>query len=449
MGSILIVGGGIAGLSAGVHLAARGHRVTIIERSPSLGGRIRSVRPFPDSDPIDWGQHLLIGAYHETLRFAEIIGTRHRLNIVRGTTPFIEPGGTGRRYRIGTLPSPFHTLPGILALGHLSVGERLRLGMVAWAARRDLVNRREELDQITAREWLVRNGQTERVIARFWETLLVSTLNTPSGEASAFLFAVVLARGLFGPRSDALPFLPKTTLDDALVTPAAAFIAEHGGTVLTGRRVMALLRENDRCVGVRDDAGETHRADAVVLAVAPWPFGALCREIPPLDPLAEQARRFTPSPILSIDLWFDRQWLEFPMCTMVGGSFHWVFSHPRVEKAGCRVSLVLSAAEDLIRESNERLLALAHSELRRYFPHTGDRHPTASFIIRESRATFRALPQLERHRPVSQTPLHGLFIAGDWTATGIPATIEGAILSGHRAADEAGRFLASCVDKGP
>ncbi len=447
MGDILVVGGGIAGLSAGVYLAAWGHRVTIVERSPALGGRIRSVRPHPDSEPIDWGQHLLIGAYHETLRLTEIIGTRNHLKTVQGATPFVEPGGIVHRYRIGRFPSPFHTLPGILALGHLSLSERLFLGKVAWAAWHDLSKDPEGLDRITAREWLIRNGQSECVIERFWEMLIVSTLNTPSHEASAFLFAVVLARGIFGPRSDALPILPETTLSAALVEPAATFVSGSGGLILTGRRALRLIHEKDRCTGIRDDEGTVYRADAVILATAPWHLLPLCEGRPELSDLAERSNRFIPSPILSIDLWFNDPCFSFPMCAMVRGAFHWAFSHSRAEKAGHRVSLVLSAAENLFREPNEHLLTLARSELRRYFPHLGDPCPTTSFVIREPRATFRALPHLERYRPASETSLRGLFLAGDWTSTGLPATIEGAVLSGHRAAVAAHRFLMPRVDK--
>jgi len=440
--TLIVIGGGIAGLTAAYFASRAGHRVILIERAPSLGGRIRAVRPTPENVPIDWGQHLLLGAYHETLRLAGMLGTRNKIHTITGATPFIEPYGKLHHYRISSLPTPLHVVPGLFALGHLSLRERFMLGRAAFASARDLKKHPTTLDTMTAQKWLAAHGQGKRAIARFWDTFIVSTLNTPPAEASAYLFAVVLNRGVLTSARETRGMLHETTLAATLVEPAAAAIAASGGTILAGRRALRLLIRDNRLRGVEEDSGTIHKADAVILAVPPWHVIPLCDTIPELSPLAAAARRFTPSPILSVDLWFDRHWLPYRMASPIGGRFHWFFSHPSREPLGFRVSLVLSAAEGMIREPDDQIRAFACEEITRFFP-TAPVIAKHSFIIRETRATFRAVPGLEQVRPAPETQINGLFLAGDWTATGLPATIEGAVLSGRRAAEAVCRFFAS------
>lgn len=435
MGSpVIIIGGGIAGLTAALRCAERGLKVLLFERDAVPGGRIRTVRPAPDLPPVDWGQHLMIGAYHATLKLADDIGSRGTLVTATGATPFVDRDGTRYPYRIAPLPSPFHTLPGILSLGHLPFSARIGLGRAVakalFAHRFD----RAALDTLTAREWLSRNGQSERALDGFWEAVVVSTLNTPSHEASALPLATVLARGLFGKRRDALNILPRTTLDESLVAPTVRRIIEAGGTVATGRRIVRMVIAEGRLRGVIDDSGTQHNAAVCIAALPPWELAPLIAGTPELSSLRMAAARFRPSPIISVDLWYDRPWFAHPAATLIDGAFHWIFSHPH-EPAGYgqRLSLVLSAADELVTRDTAAIATLAESELRDRFPATRDAKVLKHFVIREPRATYRSRPGLETHRPGAATALPGLYLAGDWCATGLPATIEGAVLSGESA----------------
>ncbi|HOW51638.1 MAG TPA: hydroxysqualene dehydroxylase HpnE [bacterium] len=432
---VIIVGGGIAGLTAALRLAERGIAVTIFERDAVPGGRIRTVRPAADLPPVDWGQHLMIGAYHATLKLADDIGSRATLMTATGATPFVERDGTHYPYRIAPLPAPLHSLPGILSLGHLPLSTRLGLGRAVakalFAHRFD----RATLDTLTARKWLSQSGQGERALNGFWEAVVVSTLNTPSHEASALPLATVLARGLFGKRRDALNILPRTTFDESLIAPTVRRITDLGGTVVTGRRIVRLTVAEGRCTGVIDDTGARHIADRCILTLAPWDIGPFVADVPHLERLRAVSKQFVPSPIVSVDLWYDRPWFAHPAATLIDGAFHWIFSHPHEPDGyGQRLSLVLSAADELVTRDPAAIATLAESELRDRFPAARDATVLKHFVIREPRATYRSRPGLETHRPGPATALPRLYLAGDWCATGLPATIEGAVLSGEAAA---------------
>ncbi len=432
---VIIIGGGIAGLTAALRCAERGLKVIIFERDAVPGGRIRAVRPAADLPPVDWGQHLMIGAYRATLKLADDVGSRGTLVTATGATPFVDRDGTHYPYRIAPLPSPLHTLPGILSLGHLPLSTRIGLGRAVakalFAHRFD----RAALDTLTAREWLSQNGQGERALDGFWEAVVVSTLNTPSHEASALPLATVLARGLFGKRRDALNILPRTTFDESLTTPAVRRITDLGVTVVTGRRIVRLTLADGRLRGVIDDIGAQHDAATCIAALPPWELDPLIAGMPELAPLRMATTRFRPSPIVSVDLWYDRPWFAHPAATLIDGAFHWVFSHPH-EPAGYgqRLSLILSAADELVTRDTAAIATLAQSELRDRFPAARGATVLKRFVIREPRATYRSRPGLETYRPGAATALPGLYLAGDWCATGLPATIEGAVLSGESAA---------------
>ncbi len=433
--SVIIIGGGIAGLTAALRCAERGLKVILFERDAVPGGRIRTVRPAADLPPVDWGQHLMIGAYHATLKLADDVGSRETLVTATGATPFVDHDGTQYPYRIAPLPAPLHTLPGILSLGHLPLSTRIGLGRAVakalFAHRFD----RAALDTLTAREWLSRNGQEERALNGFWEAVVVSTLNTPAHEASALPLATVLARGLFGRRRDALNILPRTTFDESLTVPAVRRIGENGGHIITGRRIVRLTVTEGRCTGVIDDTGARHTADRCILTLPSWDIGPFIADIPQLERLRAVSKQFVPSPIVSVDLWYDRPWFAHPAATLIDGAFHWIFSHPH-EPAGYgqRLSLVLSAADELVTRDTAAITTLAESELRDRFPAARGAKVLKRFVIREPRATYRSRPGLETHRPGAATALPGLYLAGDWCATGLPATIEGAVLSGESAA---------------
>ena len=425
-------------MSAGVHLARKGWQVTLLDRRDRPGGRVRRFAPGKGMDPIDWGQHLMLGCYRATIGLTDILGTRGLLKAVSGVTPFISPGGRVHPYRLGRLPAPFHALPGLFGLTQLSFPERLALGRAVAAAKLSVRLNPAALDSKSAARWLMENGQGPSSVEGFWGPLILATLNADPYEASALMLATVIDRGFFAWRSDAVPMLPATTLHDALVGPAVDYLNARGGGVLTGKKASGVVMDGAgmaRAVVASD--GSEYKADAFVLAVPSWDLPELARGVMPLAAPSEKASRLLPSPIVSVELWYDRPWLVYPYAGVLGGRTQWVFGHKGGGRMGLwRVSAVTSAAGAVTGGDNAATVASCVAELKDRFPMARSAKLMGSVVVREPRATIKAGTGQAGLRPVAKTGISNLFLAGDWTATGLPATIEGAVMSGRTAAGQ-------------
>lgn len=435
--TVVVVGAGLAGLTAALRLADAGRRVVLLERSGAAGGRIRAFRG-PHDTPLDWGQHLLLGAYRATRSLAARLGTAHRLSFVDGPIPLACDDGSRGSYGAGTLPAPLHLLPALAGLSVLPLAERLALGAAAIGAKLDALRRPGGLDRRTAAEWLRAHGQSERAVRCFWAPLVLATCNATPDEASAALLVAVLDRGFFATREDARPILPEGTLDEVLVAPALAELRRLG-VELRLREPAAALRldpATGAVASVVTAGGATLEAEAVVLAVPPWSLGELARPHGALRGLADDAAWLGASGILCLELWFDRAWLAAPFAGMIGGEGQWIFAHGpgAVPGARQRISVVRSGVGEGPAEPRAALVERAVEELGRFFPESRGSRPVARAVVFEPRATFLGRPGQAAHRPGPATAVRNLFLAGDWTATGLPATIEGAVRSGDAAA---------------
>jgi len=432
---IAIVGAGLAGLTASVLLTEAGYEVTLLERHKTPGGRIRRVSAMNGETFIDWGQHLMLGAYHHTLKLLDRLGTRNQLLPVTEATPFVTQDGKRRPYRIGRLPAPLHALPGLFHLSQLSVKDRLNLGRPMLAAKIQSRLRPVKLDRTTALDWLRRHHQTPAAIRDFWEPLALATLNTPLAEASALLLAVVLSKGFFARRTDAQPLLPTGTLHDLLLQPALDRIRRKNGRMLANCRVTGLEFRDGGAAGVQTAEAGTIRADAVILALPPWALEPVLKTSPALSKLGRITTDFEPSPIVSLELWYDRPWLRYPYAGLLGTKAQWIFNHQaNGSGGGYRVSVVISAADD-IELPREAFLETVIGEIRRYFPEARGAKVARHMLIRDFRATFRARAGLAEKRPRPETGIPNLFLAGDWIDTGLPGTMESAVKSGFMAAE--------------
>jgi hydroxysqualene dehydroxylase len=463
--SVIVIGAGFAGLSAAVRLAAARERVLVLEARGRLGGRATAYIDKATGEEVDNGQHVLAGCYRETFDFLRLIGAEANVHVQPSLdVPFIDENGRASRLRCPALPSPLHLVAGVLRWNGVGWRDRAALTRLGGVLRRlPMVLRREgaaALEQFvregeTVDAWLARHGQPERLRRMLWEPLAVAALNQDVRIASATPFLRVLAE-MFGPdpRAAALG-LPLVPLDRMYAEPAQRFIESHGGSV----RVNALAHvviERGQLRGV-DVRGERIEATRVIAAV---PWFALSNTVrddaapgaSALAPLLETAEQMRTSPIVTVNIWFDRQVIDDIFVGLPGRVMQWIFDKRRIwtlrqsaaspsaladaSRDAAHLSLVSSGAEAVLRRSNDELVQLAVDELRAALPSARDATVLRATVVREPQATFSLAPDQPR-RPEVATGVRGLWVAGDWTNTGFPATIESAVLSGRQAANAA------------
>ena len=451
MPDAIVIGAGFAGLSAAVSLAARGVDVLVLESRPRLGGRATSLRDRTTDELVDNGQHVLFGCYRETFRFLRRLGVEGDVRI----QPTLGIDSIDRHNRLTRLecphlPAPLHLLAGVLEWDRLPVHERwatLRLlGPLRQARREAAGGRLSETASAgeTVRQWLIRHGQGPLVRELLWEPLALAALNQQPDHAAAAPFARVLAE-LSGHRvTDAAIAVPSRPLESLYAEPARRFIEERGGVVRT-RSPATVHVGGDRGTLRVETGGELLDSRAVVSAV-PWSSFARLFEAPPpaLGPTIATAEAMDGSPIVTVNLWLDRPLLPAPFLGFPGRTMQWAFDkRAAFGGAASHLSMVASGAAELLGRSNGDLVALATGQLRDALPARGWRVNHAS-VIREPLATFSLAPG-QPPRPGTTTPVSGFFLAGDWIDTGLPGTIESAVISGHRAAAVAFRMLSGAT----
>jgi len=433
---VLVIGGGFAGLATGVALAESGCRVRLLEQKPYLGGRARSFVDATTGSVVDNGQHIFMGCYHATIRFLSTIGTLDRVQFQeRLAVEFLDRNGRASRLQCPDLPSPWHVLLGVLRSGSFTLREKLEVLRLGIALRLpDGVRRGPK--RLSVREWLTKLGQSARLQRNFWDLLCIAALNEQPGIASAALFERVLRLALFTSPSDSRLGFARVGLSEVYVDAAADFIRAKGGRVECGRGVAGLLVSEGQCRGVLLSAGGRIEAANVVSAVPSFQVGeVLPGELLRLEPFFASLVLLRPAPIISINLWFDRAVTDLDFAGLRGATIQWLFNKGKIFNRGdSYVSLVLSGAHRYVAASKEELLATALGELGDFFPEARRARLLHSLVIKERFATFSPTWEAETFRPATRSPIRGLFLAGDWTRTGLPATIEGAVQSGYAAA---------------
>jgi squalene-associated FAD-dependent desaturase len=432
MPSVFVLGGGLAGMAAAAALARSGHDVTLLEARPFLGGRATSY-PLPpsggESDSIDNCQHILLGCCRNLMDFYRRLGVEGKIRFHR-EYHFLEPGGRHSLLRPGWLPAPLHFSGSFLRLPFLGLSDKLSLarGLQALASE---YGRRADLDSLTMLEWLKEKRQTPVAIDRFWRQILVSAVNEDLDVVSARHGFQVLRLGFLQSAEDArlgIPAVPLAELYDFSLLASQTRLR-----VIARAKVDAVEMDGGTGASVRSvrAGGEEFRADAYVCSL---PFEKTAELLPALPVRWD---RFRHSPITGIHLWFERRVTELPYAALLDRNIQWFFN----KDGGRYLQVVVSASRGLLPMSREEVISLALKELGEFLPAVGATPLLKAHVVKEVRATFSAVAGLEAERPLPPTPAPNLFLAGDWTRSGWPATMEGAVRSGYLAAEAVARHF--------
>jgi squalene-associated FAD-dependent desaturase len=431
--NVAIVGGGLAGLAVGCALAEAGLRVTVFERRPYVGGRASSYEHPGTGEVVDNCQHVLLGCCTNLIDFYDRLGVSGKIRWFDELT-FIEPGGRASKMAPSFLPAPMHNVPTFVSAKMLRAKDKFAIARALAAMSRGLPEDSAE----SFLSWLRRHNQTELAIERFWKTVLVSALNEDLDRISVRYAAQVFRESFMKSAAAGRMGLPSIPLSD-LYGNAIEYIHARGGEVLLRSAVTAIGPKQDQ-VGVLTGSGE-RQFDYVVLAA---PFQNVATLLPSDEsakPINRQLANFEPSSITGIHLWFDREITPLPHAVLLDRTIQWMFHkskfHEGREQAGVGsyIELVVSASKSLVQKSREEILELATRELAEFFPAVLEAKLVKATVIKEIYATYAILPGLDKYRPMAKTQWPRIFLAGDWTATGWPATMEGAVRSGYLAAE--------------
>jgi squalene-associated FAD-dependent desaturase len=434
---VAVVGGGLAGLAAGSVLAENGFQVTLFERRPYLGGRASSYQHPGTGEVVDNCQHVLLGCCTNLIEFYRRIGVANEIRWFDQLT-FLEPGGRASVIRPSSLPAPLHMALSFLQASCLDLSDKLAVG-VAMAA---LAPATPSDNGETFLTWLRRHGQTDCAINRFWKTVLVSALNEELDRVSASSAGQVIRESFLKSAPAGRMGVPTVPLSD-LYSAAGDYIRARVGGVELRCNVESFRTEPAEVKLLA--SGEQRNFDFVILAV---PFDVLCRMLPQTsaaEPLRENLSHFETSPITGIHLWFDRQITDLEHAVLLDRTIQWMFHKSKLfarggqSSNGSYVELVVSSSKTLVEKSRAEIIDMATTELREFFPAAGDANLVKSTVIKEIHATYSPRPGIDAYRPGPQTAWPRVFLAGDWTATGWPATMEGAVRSGYLAAEYLGR----------
>ena len=437
---ILILGGGFAGLSCAAALAEAGAKVLLAEKKSHLGGRAFSFRDPGSEDVLDNGQHLFLGCYRETRRFLARVGAAERLTLLPKVR-MAYASVTGRKDVLscpGFLPAPWHLKIGLLGFSGLSLSDKLGLSRLDVYMRRHLSDAEApaELDRMTVRQWLSSLGQSARAQTVLWDPIALGALNDDPTVAGAAGFFQVLREAFYRDAASARPALASVGLSELYALPAARFIESRGGRIMTLAKISGLIEQNGRVCGAATEDGQTLSAGAVVSTLPPWDLARL--KLP--EGVSAGWKEFAASPIVGINLWLDRPVLGGELFAgMIGTDIEWAFNKSLIFKEDAKsrghyLSLVISGARKHLKRPPAELEAIAARDLSACFPEFRKAKILRSRVVKEPLATLSPVPGTETARPAPGLAHPGLYLAGDWTRTGLPATIESAVVSGHRSA---------------
>lgn len=442
---VAVIGGGLAGLAAAARAVEQGFRVEVFEARRRLGGRVGSLRDPDSGELIDHCQHVAMGCCTSLVDFCRRTGIADAFRRF-GRLTFIAPDG--KHYPVSAarwLPAPLHLLPGLMRLGYLSWAERWHI--VRTMRRLARLGEAGTGESLTVHSWLREQGESARAIEQFWAVVLVSALGETLDRASLAAARKVFVDGFLTSRRDYELLIPQAPLGEIFDRRLGAWLAEHQVGVHLGTRVRAIEGDAARASAIILPDGSRRSFDYIVVAV-PWYRirallpEAMLRALPSLDGVDQ----IPAAPITAVHLWFNRQITTLPHAALVGRLGQWLFrplslwERAAVKGASSAEStdycqIVISGSHQLTGRPREEVIAEVCNELAAVWPAAGHARLLRGRVVTVPAAVFSMRPGVVRLRPPQQTPIPNLLLAGDWTATGWPATMEGAVRSGYRAAE--------------
>ena len=440
---MIVIGGGLAGLSTGVVLAEAGWRARLFEQRPFLGGRATSY-VLPDGEHVDNCQHVTLGCCTNLEDFYRRVGSAGKIRFFDRLL-FQDPQGRTGKMQAGMLPAPFHMAGSFASFAPLTLDDKRSIAR----AMLDILRAKghtSDLDApggISMLEWLQRRKQTPGAIERFWRVVLVSALDEELDHTDAHFGVDVFWKAFLSNRSGyrmGVPAVPLAELYDGCKTE----IEKRGGEVNLRMAARGVRVADGAVKGVEFDGGRIETADAYVFALPHQAMAELAsEEMKCSEPGLAHLERIGVAPITGVHFWFDREVMREPFVTLLDTTTQWIFNKTALygagngtgKPSGQYLQLVISASYGLLQKPRQEIIDLCLRELQQALPAAREAKLVKATVIKEAAATFSPQPGVDLLRPKQETKIRGMFLAGDWTDTGWPATMEGAVRSGYLSAE--------------
>jgi squalene-associated FAD-dependent desaturase len=444
---VAVVGGGVAGLAAACALAQGGHAVELFELRPYVGGRASSYLHPGVGEVIDNCQHIILGCCTNVVDLLRRANAENTIFWSDRIT-FLEPGGRKTILKPAQLPAPLHSVPSFFNAKALNLSDKVA---IARAIGVFLKGSKPNDDRDNFTKFLRRTGQTQRAVEHFWKPVLFSALNEDPDRMSLRYAAKVFRDAFLFSAEAGRMGVPRVPLSEMYGQVAEA-IEKAGGKIQLRSKVEKLCRDEARGQWrIRVDE-EICDFDAVILALSFESMGRLLPVLPQGAPRARLERLlagFSHSPLTGIHLWFDREITDLEHAVLLDTTVQWLYNTSRIQperqslREGYLIELVVSASKSLVSMERQAVIDMAVRELALFFPAMTDARLLKAAVVKEVRATYSIVPGLDELRPGPESGWPGLILAGDWTATGWPATMEGAARSGYLAAEAVSREFGS------
>ena len=439
---IVVIGGGISGMAATCRLLDSGYRVLLIEKRPYLGGKAFSFVDRDTGQEVDNGQHVFLGCCTSYIKFLAQIGTlRDAYMQPKMSVTIVDPNGKSSNLKTSILPSPFHCLPSFLTYKHLNMWEKL-LGIKTLLRLKYINRNQKSFHSQSFYRWLKRNHQSDHAIENFWNVIIKACANDDVRNVDASIGMMIFQEAMLNSKSGSRIGYSKIGLSPLMGQAAGRYIEDHHGRLLLGRSVSSVILDDaDAVTGVLLDNGQIIESDAVISTIPPNDLTTLLSGSP--SPLAYFAkiRDLSTAPIVNVHIWYDRPVMYDDFVAFVNSPLQWVFNRKTITSSedtpGRHITISLSAAFEYINRPKHEIEKLMIQAMADAFPLARTARVERAMVIKQPTATLRCLPGIDSLRPSASTPINRFFIAGEWTATGWPSTMEGAVRSGIVAADTA------------